>query len=77
MTKQSLNEIARALVSEGRGILAADESTGTIEKRLKSIQVENDEENRRAYRASSSAASSSTKRRSGRRPRRERPSSRC
>jgi fructose-bisphosphate aldolase class I len=50
MTKQSLNEIARALVSEGRGILAADESTGTIEKRLKSIQVENDEENRRAYR---------------------------
>jgi fructose-bisphosphate aldolase class I len=46
----SLNEIARALVSEGRGILAADESTGTITKRLASIDVESTEENRRNYR---------------------------
>jgi fructose-bisphosphate aldolase, class I len=46
----SLNEIARALVSEGRGILAADESTGTIGKRLASIDVENTEDNRRSYR---------------------------
>jgi fructose-bisphosphate aldolase class I len=46
----SLNEIARTLVSEGRGILAADESTGTITKRLASIDVESTEDNRRAYR---------------------------
>lgn len=46
----SLNEIARALVSKGRGILAADESTGTITKRLASINVESTEDTRRAYR---------------------------
>ncbi len=46
----SLNEIARAMVAPGRGILAADESTGTIGKRFDSIKVENTEENRRAYR---------------------------
>jgi fructose-bisphosphate aldolase, class I len=50
MTKQSLSQIARTIVSEGRGILAADESTGTIQKRLTSIDVENNEENRRSYR---------------------------
>jgi fructose-bisphosphate aldolase class I len=38
------------MVAPGKGILAADESTGTIEKRFKSINVENTEENRRAYR---------------------------
>jgi fructose-bisphosphate aldolase class I len=48
MTK--LHEIARAIVAENKGILAADESTGTIQKRLASISVENSEENRRAYR---------------------------
>ena len=46
----SLNEIARVMVAPGRGILAADESTGTIGKRFDSIKVENTEENRRAYR---------------------------
>jgi fructose-bisphosphate aldolase class I len=46
----SLETVARAMVAPGKGILAADESTGTIEKRLKSIQVENSEDNRRAYR---------------------------
>ena len=46
----SLNQIARAMVAPGRGILAADESTGTIGKRFDSIKVENTEENRRAYR---------------------------
>jgi fructose-bisphosphate aldolase class I len=45
-----LAQTARAMVAPGRGILAADESTGTIEKRFKSINVENTEENRRAYR---------------------------
>ena len=41
---------ARALVEPGKGILAADESTSTIERRFKSIGVENTEANRRAYR---------------------------
>jgi fructose-bisphosphate aldolase class I len=41
---------ARALVAPGKGILAADESTGTIEKRFRSIEVESTEERRRAYR---------------------------
>jgi fructose-bisphosphate aldolase class I len=47
---QDLESVARALVAPGKGILAADESTGTIEKRFKSIDVESTEENRRAYR---------------------------
>ena len=45
-----LHETAEALVAEGKGILAADESTGTIKKRFDSIQVESTEEKRRAYR---------------------------
>ena len=50
MGEKSLNETARALVAEGKGILAADESDGTIKKRFDSIGVESTEENRRAYR---------------------------
>jgi len=45
-----LNKIARAMVAEGKGILAADESTGTIAKRFEKIKVENIEANRQAYR---------------------------
>ena len=45
-----LHETAKALVAEGKGILAADESDGTITKRFDSIGVESTEENRRAYR---------------------------
>ncbi len=45
-----LEEIARALVAPGKGILAADESTSTIKKRFDSINLESTEENRRAYR---------------------------
>jgi fructose-bisphosphate aldolase class I len=45
-----LNEVARALVAPGKGILAADESDGTIKKRFDSIGVESTEDNRRAYR---------------------------
>jgi fructose-bisphosphate aldolase, class I len=45
-----LDNTARALVAEGKGILAADESTGTIKKRFDSIGVESTEDNRRAYR---------------------------
>ncbi len=50
MPEETLEATAQALVAPGKGILAADESTGTIEKRLKSIDVESTEENRRAYR---------------------------
>lgn len=47
---ETLQSIANALVVSGKGILAADESTGTIAKRFEKIGVENTEENRRAYR---------------------------
>ena len=50
MSSQDLASVAKAMVAPGKGILAADESTGTIEKRFNSIKVENVEENRRAYR---------------------------
>ena len=45
-----LQQTAHALVAEGKGILAADESTGTMDKRLKAAGVEPTEENRRALR---------------------------
>jgi fructose-bisphosphate aldolase, class I len=50
MASQDLESTARALVAEGKGILAADESSGTIKKRFDSIELESTEENRRAYR---------------------------
>src|SRR6184192_1136941 len=50
MKPENLESVARKLVAPGKGILAADESSGTIEKRLKSINVPSTEENRRAYR---------------------------
>jgi fructose-bisphosphate aldolase, class I len=46
----AMEATARVLVTPGRGILAADESTGTIEKRFRAIGVESTAENRRAYR---------------------------
>lgn len=48
--RQLLRETARSIVSKGKGILAADESTGTIGKRFSGIGLENCEENRRKYR---------------------------
>lgn len=48
--RQLLKETARSIVAQGKGILAADESTGTIGKRFSSIGVENCEEKRREYR---------------------------
>src|SRR5580765_7908445 len=45
-----LESTAKALVADGKGILAADESSGTIKKRFDAIGVESTEENRRAYR---------------------------
>src|SRR6266545_4750500 len=50
MEATDLETTARQLVAEGKGILAADESDGTIKKRFDSIGVESTEENRRAYR---------------------------
>ncbi len=50
MTTASLSQTAQALVADGRGILAADESSPTIKKRFDSIGVESNEENRRVYR---------------------------
>jgi fructose-bisphosphate aldolase class I len=50
MDLRELNTTAQALVAEGKGILAADESSGTIKKRFDSIEVESTEDNRRAYR---------------------------
>ena len=47
---KTLEEIARYIVADGKGILAADESTGTIKKRFDSINVESTEDNRRDYR---------------------------
>ena len=46
----AMRETARELVAPSKGILAADESTGTIKKRFDQIGVESTEENRRAYR---------------------------
>jgi fructose-bisphosphate aldolase class I len=50
MSSSDLVSVAQAMVAEGKGILAIDESNATIAKRFKSIKVENSEENRRAYR---------------------------
>jgi fructose-bisphosphate aldolase class I len=50
MNRSELESVARAIVAPGKGILAADESSGTIEKRLKSINVPSTEDNRQAYR---------------------------
>ncbi len=50
MNINDLATVAHAMSPAGRGILAADESTGTIKKRFDGINTENTEENRRAYR---------------------------
>jgi len=50
MNLVELNSIANKMVARGRGILAADESTGTIQKRFDKIGVENTHDNRRDYR---------------------------
>jgi|TARA_B110001452_G_scaffold248244_1_gene234857 fructose-bisphosphate aldolase class I len=46
----TLEEIAKKMCAKGEGILAADESTGTMDKRLKSVNVESTEKNRLAFR---------------------------
>src|SRR5919107_3748860 len=50
MASNDLAAIARQMVAPGQGILAADESTGTITKRFDAVGIESTEESRRAYR---------------------------
>src|SRR3974390_294666 len=50
MNLAELNKVATAMVARGRGILAADESSGTIKKRFDAIGVESTADNRRDYR---------------------------
>ncbi|MBJ6983486.1 class I fructose-bisphosphate aldolase [Luteimonas sp. MC1750] len=50
MSIEQLAETALAMVAPGKGIIAIDESTGTIAKRFAGVGIENTEENRRAYR---------------------------
>src|SRR5512136_3166868 len=50
MKVDELNKVAEAMVAPGRGILAADESSGTIKKRFDAIGVESTADNRRDYR---------------------------
>lgn len=50
MSIEELEDIAQAMVAPGKGIIAIDESTGTIKKRFDAVGVECTEENRRAYR---------------------------
>jgi len=50
MSQQALESVAQAMVAKGKGILAADESMGTIKRRFDSIKIESNENTRRAYR---------------------------
>src|SRR5256885_16186362 len=50
MNLAELNKVAAAMVASGRGILAADESSGTIKKRFDAIGAESTADNRRDYR---------------------------
>ena len=54
----NIEEIAKLMVAKGKGILAADESTGTMEKRLKSVNVECTEKNRLHFRETLFSSSS-------------------
>src|SRR3981189_3256520 len=50
MNLADLNKVALAMAAPGKGVLAADESSGTIKKRFDAIKVESTEESRRDYR---------------------------
>src|SRR5436305_13431441 len=50
MNKDQLAKVARAMVADGKGILAADESSGTIKKRFDAIGVDSTPDTRRDYR---------------------------
>ena len=61
MNRDELVKIANAMVAKGKGLLAADESSGTIKKRFDAINVENTEPNRRDYREMLFGASAAMK----------------
>ena len=50
MAPHPLETIAKSLVRQGKGILAADESNGTMSKRLEAVGIEANSESRRLYR---------------------------
>lgn len=50
MSERTLNEIAKAIVAEGKGLLASDESSGNIKKQFERLGVEDTAENHRRYR---------------------------
>src|SRR5262245_59999135 len=50
MSKQDLETVAQSMVAKGKGILAADESAGTIKRRFDSIKIESTDKTRQAYR---------------------------
>ena len=50
MGRQELEQTARALIADGKGILAADETVSTITKRFATLKIESTEDSRRAYR---------------------------
>ena len=56
----SLEEIAKKMCAKGRGILAADESTATMTKRLESVKVQSTTENRLSFRETLFSASGMT-----------------
>ena len=63
-----LNKVATAMVTPGKGILAADESSGTIKKRFDAIQVESTEESRSRASSGTCLRIALTSRPSGGRP---------
>ena len=65
MNPSELERIAHAMVAKGKGLLAADESSGTIKKRFDEIKLESTEENRRTYRELLFTAAPATKAISG------------
>ena len=54
----TIEDIAKQMVTKGKGILAADESTGTMEKRLKNVNIECTEKNRLHFRETLFSSSS-------------------
>jgi len=50
MGRQELDQTARALLADGKGILAADETVPTVTKRLNALQIESTADSRRTYR---------------------------
>src|SRR3972149_10519281 len=50
MSRHELETVAQAMVAKGKGILAADESAGTIKRRFDGIKIESNEKNRQTYR---------------------------